>query len=62
MWAPNRCRVRRVADQVASDHPDAADKRVAEPPRNVDVSERRIGRIQALLSPFSHCASLLLLP
>jgi len=37
-------------------------EQAAEPPPNVDVSERRITWLETLLSPFSHCASLLLLP
>ena len=62
MWARNRGRERWAADQVANDHPEATDEPAGEPPRNVDVSERRIARLEALLSPFSYCASLLLLP
>jgi len=61
MSARNCCRVP-VADQLANDCPELTDKRAAERPRNIDVSERRIAGLEALLSPFSHCASLLLLP
>jgi hypothetical protein len=62
MWARNRCRERWVADQGANDHPEVTDEQAAEPPRKVDVSVKGIARIEVLLRPFSHCATLLLLP
>jgi hypothetical protein len=56
MWAPKRRGERRVADQIADDRSEAT------APRSVAVSERRLAKLEALLVPFSHCASLLLLP
>jgi hypothetical protein len=61
MSARNR-RERRIADQVACDRSEVTDERAAEPRRKAHVSESRITGIEALLRPFSHCASLLLLP